>query len=276
MRPITLSRIVETAYIAQKEYNINKSRLAAILNIKMRRAKEILEEMTIMGLLNSIDEDYKPTQNCEKLLKYAEGGRFEEIHSIVMEHSYYNSFYTVLKLIEPATPDLILKNLLNCNIHFNTTTVDILCDWGERIGSIQRNIFSNQYYSISNAQKKIKDTFLDVYTEENIQIGVSMKKHYIEIPKVREMICQRLNMRRNSFDELFKDLYLKNIGFLELSGAPLTTKAKKCNKKIKKTSISELEEKIDVNFFSNKYLDGMDIDGKTYYYIAYHGGKLYE
>lgn len=276
MRPVTLSRIIEAAYLAQKKHTINNSTLKIVLNINTRRATEILEEMAIIGLLNSSNENYQPTQNCEKLMKYVEDNRFEEIHSILMEHRHYNSFYTVLKLIEPATQDQILNKLLSSNVYFNKTTVDILCDWGERVGSIQRNIFTNHYYSISNNHKKIKDTFLDVYNEENVHIGISLKKRYVEIPKIRETICQRLNMGRNNFNELFRNLCLKNIGSLELSGAPLTTKAKKCNKKIKTSCISELAEKIEVNFFSNKYLEGMNINGKIYYYISYHGEKLYE
>lgn len=276
MRPITLSRIVETAYFVQKEQRLDKSRLASILDTKERRAKEILEEMVIIGLLNPINEYYQPTLNCEKLLEYIENDRFEKIHSIMLDYPYYDSFYSILKLIEPANPDQILDYLLNSKVHFNKATVDILCDWGERIGSIQRNVFTNNYYSISSSQKIIRHIFLDVYNEENIQIGISMKKRYIEIPKIREAICQRLNMNRKTFDEMFKDLCLKNIGILELSGAPLTTKAKRCNIKIKKASISELAEKIDVIFFSNQYLDGINIDGKKYYYVAFHGGKLCE
>lgn len=274
MRPVTLSRVLEVAYLTLCEQKLNGLKVAISLGINKRRASEILKEMVTIGLFTFENEYYIPTPDCENFLNYIKNRNLEDLHELLLKYPYYNSFYTTLKLIEPATKNQILENIKISDLHFNNVSIDVLCDWGERIESIQRNVFTNQYYSTSNMYDNITHTFLEVYNELNVKINLFMSKRYVEIPKVRETVCQRLNMKRHNFDELFKEMYLKNIESLELTGAPITTEAKKTSKKIKKNCFSEVANNFSVKFSSNMYLNGVTIDGRVYYYIAYHGGNL--
>ncbi|WP_440955297.1 hypothetical protein ACSAZK_17505 [Methanosarcina sp. Mfa9] len=275
MRPVTLSRVVETAHIVQIEQKMDKSSLSSLLNISTKRADEILKEMVQIKLLLINNDVYEPTDNCERLLNSIKQDKWDDIHELLKSYSFYKVFYSALETIEPATSDEILEYLLDSDIHFNKVSVDVLCDWGERIESIQRNVFTGQYYPVpSSCDGDMLRAFMDVYNELNVRIGISMFKRYVEIPKIREIVCQRLNIKRSLFDALFEKMYLSNIGVMELSGAPFTTSAKKTNKKIKNKCISEIAEKINIKFSSDKYLDGILINQKTYYYVACHGGSL--
>lgn len=274
MRPVTLSRVIEVAHLAQCERRLDCLKIVTLLNVSKRRASEILEEMILIQLLSFEDGYYTPTSRCGNLVCYVKNRNFEDFHKLLMKHPYYSLFYNTLKSIEPATKNQILESMTNFDLYFNNMAIDVLCDWGERIESIQRNVFTSQYYSTSNSSDNITRIFLEVYNELNVRISLLMLKRYIEIPKIREVVCQRLNMKRHVFDELFKEMCLKNIGSLELSGAPITTKAKKSSKKVKKTSFSEIGNGLSVEFSSNQYLTGLNIDGKMYYYVAYHGGDL--
>jgi len=276
MRPITLSRIAETAFYAQKIGSITSSNLAEFLNIKMRRSKELLDGMVELGFLEIQNKQYKPTKNCGRLLIAIRKNQWQEIHEIMMKNQFYSAFYNTTLSMEPATKEQLLERLYDSDVHFNQTTVSVLCDWGERLGTLQRNVTNSKYYTIFEGSKSILKEFLASYDLLNKRIGPFLKQRYVEIPMIREMVCQNMRISRKLFDKLFVELYLKNIGKLELSGAPFTTHAKKSKKKVKNITYSEIPEKLTMILSSNEYLNGITIDKKQYYYVAYHGGEINE
>ena len=276
MRVIKLSRVVETCHYALKENRINTKRLATILNVKPRRAVEILKEVTRMSLLVEENSTYRPNKNCKEFLQKVEDEDWFGVHKIMLSYPYYASFYNKLKVQSNSkTTQEILSMLKEDTVYFNQVTVDNLCDWCERLEVVQRNVLTGKYYAIGNTIKNFKNVFMHVYNSLNVTIGLGMQQRYVEIPKMREIICEELKISRKLFDRSFKKFYLKNIGTIELSGAPFTTHAKKTQKKVKKTLISNMHEKFTTILSSEKYLDGINVNGKAYYYAAYHGGKLY-
>jgi hypothetical protein len=50
---------------------------------------------------------------------------------------------------------------------------------------------------------------------------------FVEIIRLREDVCERCKIKRETFDRLLKQVYFRNIGKSELCGAPITTIAKK-------------------------------------------------
>lgn len=276
MRPITLSRIAETAFYAKKIGSMTSDNLAEFLNIKMRRSKELLDGMVDLDFLEKENEKFKPTKNCERLLEAIRNNQWQDIHKIMMKTIFYSTFYNKIISMEPATMEQILEELCSSDVHFNQTTISVLCDWGERLETIQRNITNNKYYAVFDDSKPIIEQFFESYDLLNKQVGPFLRQRYVEIPMIREMVCQNMRVSRKLFDKFLVELYLKNIGKLELSGAPFTTHAKKSKRKVKNITYSEIPEKLTMVLSSNEYLNGITIDKKKYYYIAYHGGEINE
>jgi hypothetical protein len=274
MRPVSLSRVVETAYFGGRSKIFTRQDLAEFLHSSERRAKEVADEMANIGLLTQSEANYSATPRCIKFLGYVRNHEWKNVHQLMMDYSFYQTFFTNLLSIEPATPDEILASLQTSILPFNQTSRDVLCDWGERIGSIQRNIFSNQYFVISERDLKFIPVFLEIYRSLNVKSGLSLRQRYVEIPKVREFLCQRMRISRDDFDVKFIEMCMKNIGKIELSGAPVTTHAKKSAKKVKNVLFLELPDKITMKLSSNQFLNGVTIGHKAYYYVAYHGGEL--
>lgn len=274
MRPVSLSRVVETAYFGEKSKIFTRRDLAEFLHSSERRAQEVADEMVNIGLLTQSEGNYSATPRCIFFLGYVRNNEWRNVHELMMDYPFYQTFFSILLSIEPATPDEILASLLTSTLPFNQTSRDVLCDWGERIGSIQRNIFSNQYFAISEREQKFTLVFLEIYRSLNVKSGLSLQQRYIEIPKVREFLCQQMRINRDDFDTKFVEMCLKNIGKIELAGAPITTHAKRSAKKVKNVHFLEVSDKITMKLSSNQFLKGVMIGQKAYYYVAYHGGEL--
>jgi len=274
MRPVSLSRVVETAYFAETTRAFSKQELATFLKSSEKRGKEVADEIVNIGLLEKNEDQYNETKKGSKFLNYVRTNNWSGIHNLMMEYIFYQTFFTLLQSIEPSTPEEILTCLQSSPVQFNQASRDVLCDWGERIGSVQRNIFTDQYFTLIDSDVPFIPTFLEVYQSLNIQTGLSLRQRYVEIPKVREYMCQALRISREDFDTQFVELCLKNIGRIELAGAPVTTHAKKSAKKVKNMQFLEFSDKITMKLSSNQFLNGVKIGQKAYYYVAYHGGEL--
>jgi len=274
MRPVTLSRVAETAYYAEKTTSFSKQDLAAVLKSSEDRGKEIAEEIVNIGLLVKDGDRYSKTSKCSQFLNYIRANNWAGIHELMMEYPFYQTFYTLLQSSGPSTPEEILTFLQSSQIPFNQASRDVLCDWGERIGSVQRNIFTNQYFTLVPSKTPLVPSFLETYQSLNVKTGLSLRQRYVEIPRIREYVCQDLKISREDFDSRFLQVCLKNIGKIELSGAPVTTHAKKSAKKVKNVNFHELPDTITMELSSNQFLKGLTVGRKSYYFVAYHGGEL--
>jgi hypothetical protein len=276
MRPVSLSRVAETAFFAEKTKRFTIKELAEFLESSERRAKEISEETVNIGLLEKEETTYIPTKRCILFLENLRKNNWKGIHEQMLEYSFYQTFYSILQSIEPATPEEILQSLSTSSIPFNEASRQVLCDWGERIGSVQRNIFTNQYFTIADSEIVFAPAFLEAYQSLNVKTGLSLRQRYVEIPRIREYVCQNLKISRENFDSRFLQLCLKNIGKLEFAGAPVNTHAKRSAKKVKCVHFLELPDTITMKLSSNQFLNGLTVGKKSYYFIAYHGGDLIE
>ncbi|MFA5267960.1 MAG: hypothetical protein WC379_08305 [Methanoregula sp.] len=274
MRPVTISRVAETTYFAEEMRSFSRHELTVVLNCSEDRGKEIAEEVVNMGLLKKVEDRYTKTSKCSRFLNLVRSNNWTGIHEMMMDYPFYQTFFTSLQATDPSTPEEILSLLQSSKIPFNQASRDVLCDWGERLGSIQRNIFTNQYFTTNPLSTPFVPAFLEVYQSLNIKTGLSLRQRYVEIPKVREFVCQKLRISRDTFDSHFVQLCEKNIGKMELAGAPVTTHAKRSANKVKNVQFVELPDKMTMKLSSNHFLNGLKIGSKSYYYVAYHGGEL--
>jgi len=227
-----------------------------------------------MQLLNKNEDDFTIADKGRLLLEAVEEQNWDRIHALMMDYPFYREFYLFLEDNGPLNKESALSSLKNSHVHFNTATIQVLCDWGERLGSIQRNVFSDQYYTVKPFSNDFIHCFLSSYQELNTHLGPLMQKHYIEIPALRESMCEKWGISRNEFDKMLINVCGKNIGKLELSGAPITTHARISSKKVKSTTVTKMPERLVVTLSSEEFLNGITIRGKSYYSIAYHGGDL--
>lgn len=276
MRPITLGRVVETVYLSESQNGLDCSLLQEKCGVSHRRAKEILDEVTRMRLLQKESNQFQLTSLGKELLIAVRKGAWEQLHQILLQYTFYSDFYKTLARYGPIEPEQLLPRLKDTPSSFNQASLSVLCDWVERVGSAQRNVFTNVYYPVYAITGPILPEFLRVYGELNAKAGLSLRQRYVEIPKIRELVCERLRVRRRDFDEAFLRLYRNNIGIIELSGAPLTTHAKATSKHIKSLIFTEIPDEMTMKLTSERFLKGIVCDSKQYYFVAVHGGDIVE
>lgn len=274
MRPVTLGRIIEVCYLAENSPSITEAALIEKLSVSKRRSREILLETERMHLLKDDEEHFVLSEFGNLLLHSIRNGDWNGIHQIMMNYPYYEVFYNAVNDIGPAEKAELLKYLTESDIKMNQTTIDVMADWTERIGFVQRNVFSGRYYVIKNQQSPFIPCLLANYNKLNRNAGIALRQRYVEIPNLREAVCEELLLSRNEFDREFIEIYKKNIGLLELSGAPVTTHAKQSKKKIKSLIFEEMPDWITMNLTSDQFLNGIEYGSKKYYYLAVHGELL--
>jgi len=275
MRPVSLGRLVDIARITESMSSITPEIVSQKLACSESRACEILDELCDLKMLTKQNKIYFITDNIRLFRTAVVTENWEEVHRLFLDHVHYKAYYEMVGKLRSATLDTLFNELEKQNTpHFNRTCVEIVADWAERISSVQRNVVSGEIYPVISHKVQFKDELIKTYNELNITSNIFMKQIYVEIPKLRECVCQKCCLARNIFDTELVKLFLKNIGKIELSGAPLTTHAKKTSKKIKYVTSISFSDRLSMKLISNQYLFGIEIDGRMYYYLAYHGGQL--
>lgn len=276
IRPVTLSRIVETVDICNQAGNVDPSTIQETLDISERRTNEIVSELERLSIVQ-FDDDLILTETGDQFYGAVQHEDWHALHDILYQASpHYRIFIDTLQdQAEQVgyTEHQLLAELNDMDhfLRFNKTGVSLLADWGERLLAIQRNVFENRYYRVQSTETP--DHFVsvlqDTYEEMEVTRGLGMRQRYISIPKLRESVCERLRLSRDAFDDGLVSITQRNIGRMELSGAPLDTQAKESQLGIKKIQRSTEENVVTTSMSSDRVLSGVTMpDGKTYYYLT--------
>jgi len=278
MRPITLRRVIDLCNLALSEKEITSQLVVDALKTTLSRAQELLLEIERMGLITRKDRKFVVNDNTLKLIEAFEEENWQSFHDYFLSNfSFYQRFVQLLKghvedeqglLIREAVQEAGAKGLT-----LNRTTIEVLSNWCERLGVIQRHLYSKRFYILKDEKPTIdlfKRVLQQCYSSLNIRSGVDLRLVYVEIPRLREVVCERLKTSRELFDELFKKVYLESIGKIELSGAPTVTAAKKSPLTIRTIKASKKEDVLAPHFDLTKEREGIKIGVKSYYYVAIH------
>jgi len=276
MRPLTLRRVIEICSLASQNEKVNVEFVLNELKVTYSRAKEILLEVERMGLLNRVNDFWTINDKTIEFLEYFEKEDWNKIHQYFSKnYQFYRMFIQILKRHihdeNGLSIDEIYRESQRYKIHLNRATIEVLADWCERLGVIQRNLYTGNLYLIRQEVENL-NKFFSVLVESYRKLSGSKwrREIFIEIPMIREQVCERLKISRITFDCALKAIYSKNIGKIEFSGAPIITHAKR-SPLSEKRMISDIKQAIlSPKFELKKEREGISIGRKSYYYIAIH------
>lgn len=288
VRPVTLARLVEITHACEENPRTTNN-LEARLEVSHRRARETILEAERIGFVdaadqesNGADEDfYGTTRIGERFLAAVREEIWEDASAVLETWSpHYSAFLSAVEEVEPASLDTVL-NELEATAEFtpytyNRTSIEVLGDWAERLGRIQRNAFAGTYYRVSRGTipRNFAQLLLTVYDDLEETAGVSLRQRYLSIPRLREHVCERVGCTRTAFDDALVALAGQNVGKLELSGAPIDTGAKDAALGIKTITRSDSDGLVSTAQSTEQVMEGVEQFGKQYYYLAVHDRGL--
>ena len=279
VRPVTLARLVETTHICRGESRTTDE-IERILDITHRRARETTLEALRIGLIEQRQSDgnnekFDNTPIGEEFLQATRTENWNKVSDILAIRSpHYSAFLKALDTVAPASLEMVLAELESMEEFtgrsYNQTSVEVVGDWAERLGTVQRNAFSGNYYPLKQerAPSNFPFALLAVYDELEETAGVDLRQRYLSIPLLREHFCEHHGCRRSVFDEALGQLVQQNVGQLELSGAPMDTGAKDARHGIKEIELGSDDGLVTTNQSTERVMAGIEQFGKQYYYLA--------
>lgn len=285
VRPVTLARLVELTNACSEELQTTED-LENALGVSHRRARETILEAVRIDLLNEYEDDeedqeYATSPIGNEFLDSIQEEDWSRVSDILQARSpHYGALIDAVENREPTEPAAILDHLQAVHEHslydFNQTSIEVVGDWGERLGAIQRNAFTGTYYrpTDTTAPPNFPFILVSVFKDHEETAGLKLKQRYLSIPELREHTCERIGCTRSAFDEALVALVEQNIGKLELSGAPIDTGAKEAQLGIKQIDLADSGGLVSTDQSTDRVMAGVEQYGKQYYYLAIHDQNL--
>lgn len=288
VRPVTLGRLVELTHTCGGEPQSTED-LETALDMGHRRARETVLEATRIGLLAETQQNdtsyYATTETGDRFLDAIRSEDWQQVSDLLAKKSpHYSAFLDVVDTHarNGAALERILELLEDASegtpYSFNQTSIEVVGDWGERLGRVQRNAFTGSYYPVSEPEPAANfgAVLLEAYDTLEETAGVNLRQRYLSIPRLREDVCERLRWRRSKFDDALVELCRANVGKLELSGAPMDTEAKESTLGIKHIELAESDGLVSTSQSSQQIMAGVEQFDKQYYYLAVHDRNITE
>jgi hypothetical protein len=281
IRPITLARLVELTHACESDPTRTEG-VEEELNVSHRRARATVLEALRIDLIQSMDPDledeaYEVTPVGEQFLNAVRNENWQGVSKILQARSpHYGAFLDVLEDVEPVSLEELLEELQEASSFeaytFNQTVIEVVGDWAERLGRVNRNAFTGTYYSVvrDTVPSNFPYVVLNVFDDLESSAGVDLKQRYLSIPELREHVCEGLGCTRTAFDEALVTLVGQNVGKLELSGAPIDTGAKEARFGIKEITRSSSDGLVSTAQSTDQVMAGVEQFDKQYYYLAVH------
>jgi hypothetical protein len=284
VRPVTLGRLVELTHLAESGAPSTEE-VSERLNVTERRARETGLEALRINLVEegeATDEDrYSATKIGEAFLEAVRSEDWTKVSDILSTRSpHYGAFLDIIEEDGPATLDELLEKLETALEHdvydFNQTGIEVVGDWGERLGVVQRNAFSGDYYPVHDEAipPNFPHVVLSVYDDLEEKTGVNLRQRYLSVPELREYTCERLLCSRSAFDVALETLASRNVGKIELSGAPMDSGAKEAQYGVKEIALGGEEHLVSTTQSTERVMAGLEQFDKQYYYLAVYDRDL--
>lgn len=276
LRPVNLARLVEVIGACDGE-KTTPEELASSLESTERRAKEVAAEAERIGLLErreGEEEQYTAAPLGQELLEAVEDAEWLDVSRLLAANSpHYAILREAIVEMDSATVEELTEQLSDHPglYKFNQTGIEVICDWGERLGDFQRHAFTGRYYVVDWHQE-IDSSFGDILLKEYENLdqttGLNVQQGFVSLPQLREHLCERLRCPRDAFDDALVELLDQNIGKLELAGAPRDTQAKDSALGIKDIEVSAAGGLVTTIQSTDRILRGVEYRNKQYFYFA--------
>lgn len=278
MRPLTLKRVIEICNLALRKKVFDERIVMQELGTSRNRARELILECERIKIVQKCAQGFAANSNTHALIelfKQEEWVRFH--HYFLHNFPIYNQFIQLLSAHIAEERGLsigqMVREIKARKLQLNQTTIEVLQNWCERLGVLQRHLYTKRFYLLADGETdyaRFKEAVENSYHGLNITRGLGLKLTYVEIPKLREEVCERLKMKREIFDVFLKRLCTESIGRIELSGAPTMTVAKKSPLSIRTMKASKKDDILAPHLDLTRERNGVEIRGKAYYYVALH------
>jgi hypothetical protein len=278
MRPLTLKRVIEICNLALRKKVFDERIVMRELGTSRNRARELILECERMKIVQKCVQGFAANSNTSVLIELFEQEDWAGFHRyFLLNYRIYNQFFQLLSAHVAEERGVAISQMVReakaLKLQLNQTAIEVLQNWCERLGILQRHLYTKRFYLLVDKETdyaRFKEAFEGSYRDLNISRGLGLKLTYIEIPKLREEVCEKLKIRRRIFDVLLKGLCTESIGQIELSGAPTITVAKKSPLSIRIMKASKKDDILAPHLDLSKKRDGIEIGRKAYYYVALH------
>jgi hypothetical protein len=278
MRPISLARLINIAEYASRLPVISKELVSKEFETTIQRASELLLECTRVGILSQNEDVFAANRNTKAILEAFEQEDWGSLRIYFSKN--YSFFRNYLGLVSSwanqpkgLSKEEAMIRAAQLRLALNRTALDVLTDWSERLGVVQRHLYERRFYKVLDRPmglKKFVGAFGACYSELNIKSGLTLSLSFVEIPRLREDVCERLKLSREAFDAYFLRLLARHVGKVEVSGAPAVTVAKKSPLSIRKLEPRHKQDILEPHLDLSKERAGIEIAGRSYYYVAIH------
>lgn len=277
LRPVSIGRLVEVVDICGRQPS-GVDDVVNSLVVTKRRAREILHEARRIGLVESVgdgDSTFESSDSGAGLLNSILNEQWVEASNVLVDGSpHYRVFLSAVDRHSPISLPSVVEQLQkkDSRYTFNETGVSVTADWAERLGEVQRNVFSGRYYRPSDYYgiNAVAESLVETYRDLDETAGLRLRQRFVSIPRLREETCERTGTSRSVFDAAIRILSEENVGRIELSGAPLDTKAKQTDLSVKRICLSNTDSIVSTIQSSEPVLAGVELGGKQHYYFAMH------
>lgn len=278
LRPVTLARLIEAVYLCESTPQSSES-IADAIDVTDRRSRETILEACRLAFLREAEtgpqgQMYASTDTGDRFLRFVQSEQWTEVSRILRSRSpHYDVYLDVVGKNDPKAPEELLEALQASEASsprtYNQTSIDVLCDWAERLGAVQRNAFTGRYYTIPDSLES--DDFVgclvSTYDEFDHTTGLGMRQRYVSIPLLREHVCERLQWPRDAFDPALLDLFAENIGGMDLHGTIRDTGAKDARYGIKTIDLTQTEQLVTTTHTTDRVMRGLERRGRQFYYL---------
>lgn len=285
VRPVTLARLAEVTFLADDEA-MDTTTVKTELDVTTHRARETILEAERINLIEERDtgpdeQVHTATSVGNEFLAAIQAGNWSKVGNILQIRSpHYGSFLDVVKELGPIDPEEALNELEEraevTPYKYNKTSLDVVGDWAQRLGVLQRNAFTGAFYMAE--KETVPETFpyqlLETVDKLEETAGVNLQQRYLSIPELREDLCEQIGCSRSAFDKALVELAEQNVGILELSGAPIDTGAKDARYGIKTIRYVDKKGIVTTEQSSEQIMSGVELLGKKYYYLTVHDEGL--
>jgi len=192
--------------------------LQQALMLSEERSREILNQMEKMSLITEHEGLFTITHLGMNLLDASLDGNLEAIHRTLYHYSpYVNAFERTKK--GAVTIDELSKEL-----GMSRVSIDILLRLiGWSTPNLVKNLQTERYYISSNAtpnEEEFRKTLYKIYKQLSAPSFFGMSRRYIEIPIIREYVCEKLAISHQTFDNIFSGIANTSSEIIELASAP--------------------------------------------------------